>query len=130
MKLRVLVVAVSNRRRLNCSGLDSKARMLALRLKGRLPPAWKVDVEDLGNMPGGPTIQVCNSCVSTSMALCVWPCNCYARGDRDQPDLMWDHDLYGRLEAAHAWADAFARYVERKGKVPPGAWRVESRKRP
>lgn len=103
-QLRVLAVAASNRRRVNCSGLDSKARMLILRLKKRLPSAWKVDVEDLGNVPGGPPIRVCNSCVSTSMALCVWPCNCYARGDRDQPDLMWERDLYARLEAADAWA--------------------------
>ncbi|MBI2921428.1 MAG: NAD(P)H-dependent oxidoreductase [Planctomycetes bacterium] len=102
--LRILVVAASNRRRLNCSGLDSKARMLTLRMKRRLPKSWKVDLEDLGNVPGRPGIQACNSCVSTSMALCVWPCNCYSRGDAEQPDLMWDRDLYARLEAADAWA--------------------------
>jgi hypothetical protein len=38
------------------------------------------------------------------MALCVWPCNCYERDNRDEPDLMWDLDLYARLDLADAWA--------------------------
>jgi multimeric flavodoxin WrbA len=38
------------------------------------------------------------------MALCVWPCNCYAKGDRAEPDLTWDLDLYARLDLADAWA--------------------------
>lgn len=102
--LRVLVVAGSNRRSLNCSGLDSKARMLALRMRKLLPKSCTVDFEDLGNAWLKPSIQSCNSCVSSSMALCVWPCNCYERGNKQKPDLMWDRNLYGRLEAADAWA--------------------------
>jgi hypothetical protein len=38
------------------------------------------------------------------MALCVWPCNCYERGRKDGPDLMWDIDLYARLDLGDAWA--------------------------
>ena len=38
------------------------------------------------------------------MALCVWPCNCYEPGNKDEPDLMWDLDLYARLDLADAWA--------------------------
>jgi multimeric flavodoxin WrbA len=38
------------------------------------------------------------------MALCVWPCNCYERGSKDEPDLMWDLDIYARLDLADAWA--------------------------
>ena len=38
------------------------------------------------------------------MALCVWPCNCYEPGNKDKPDLMWDLDLYARLDLADAWA--------------------------
>ncbi len=73
-------------------------------MKQRLPKGWKVDVQDLGNVYSDPGIQSCNSCVSSSMALCVWPCNCYSRGDRKKPDLMWDLNLYARLQAADAWA--------------------------
>jgi hypothetical protein len=37
------------------------------------------------------------------MSLCVWPCNCYERGSKAEPDLMWDLDLYSRLDLADAW---------------------------
>ncbi|HZH37784.1 MAG TPA: hypothetical protein VEX65_10935, partial [Flavisolibacter sp.] len=49
-------------------------------------------------------IQSCNACVSTSMALCVWPCNCYEKNSSAEPDLMWDMDMYARLDMADAWA--------------------------
>jgi multimeric flavodoxin WrbA len=102
--LRVLLIAGSNRRQYNCPGVDSKARTLMLRMAERLPDAWEIDLEDLGNVYGRARIQSCNACVSTSMALCCWPCNCYQKDDRDEPDLMWDLDLYARLDLADAWA--------------------------
>ena len=101
---RVLIVAGSNRRQYNCPGVDSKARALMLRMAERLPQAWEIDYEDLGNVYGRARIQSCNACVSTAMALCVWPCNCYEPGNKDEPDLMWDLDLYARLDLADAWA--------------------------
>lgn len=100
---RALVIAGSDRRQYNCPGVDSKARALALRVVDRLPSAWEIDVEDLGNVYGRARIQSCNACVSTSMALCVWPCNCYEPNHKDEPDLMWDLDLYSRLDLADAW---------------------------
>ncbi len=102
--LRVLLIAGSNRRQYNCPGVDSKARALMLRMAERLPADWEIDVEDLGNVYGRARIQSCNACVSTSMALCCWPCNCYEKGHRAEPDLMWDLDLYARLDLADAWA--------------------------
>ena len=102
--LRVLVVSGSQRRQYNCPGVDSKSRALLLRMAGRLPAGWEVDVEDLGIVYGRARIQPCNACVSTSMALCCWPCNCYEKDDSAEPDLMWDLDLYARLDQADAWA--------------------------
>jgi hypothetical protein len=102
--LRVLVVAGSGRRMHGCPGLDSKARFLMQRMAARLPPGWQIDTEDIGNEHGKPKIQGCNGCVSSSMALCVWPCNCYGPKSDTQPDLLWDLDLYGRLARADAWA--------------------------
>lgn len=102
--LRVLLVAASQRRLHSCPGLDSKARALMLRMAAMMPPGWQVDTEDLGNEHGKARIQSCNACVSSSMALCVWPCNCYGPRSDTQPDLMWDLDLYGRLARADAWA--------------------------
>jgi multimeric flavodoxin WrbA len=102
--LRVLLIAGSARRLHSCPGLDSKARALMQRMAAMLPAGWQIDTEDIGNEHGKPKIQGCNGCVSSSMALCVWPCNCYGPRSESQPDLMWDLDLYGRLARADAWA--------------------------
>lgn len=101
---RILIIAGSNRRQYNCPGVDSKARTLMLRMAERLPEAWEIDYEDLGNIYSREHIQSCNACVSVSMALCVWPCNCYEKNNGAEPDLMWNLDLYSRLDLADAWA--------------------------
>jgi hypothetical protein len=101
---RILLLAGSDRRQYNCPGVDSKARALTLRLADQLPAEWEIDVEDLGNVYRREQIQSCNACVSTSMALCCWPCNCYEKGSTAEPDLMWNLDLYARLDLADAWA--------------------------
>jgi hypothetical protein len=101
---RMLIIAGSDRRQYNCPGVDSKARTLMFRMAEQLPQEWEIDLEDLGNVFGRARIQSCNACVSTSMALCVWPCNCYEKGNKKEPDLMWDLDLYARLDLADAWA--------------------------
>lgn len=101
---RVLIISGSNRRQYNCPGVDSKSRALMLRMAGHLPPEWEIDYEDLGNLYAREHIQSCNACVSTSMALCVWPCNCYEKDSKAEPDLMWNLDLYARLDLADAWA--------------------------
>lgn len=101
---RVLIISGSNRRQYNCPGVDSKSRMLMLRMAERLPQDWEIDYEDLGNVYSRANIRSCNACVSTAMSLCVWPCNCYRKKDSAEPDLMWDLDLYARLDAADAWA--------------------------
>lgn len=75
-----------------------------LRMVERLPQEWEIDFEDLANIYGRENIRSCNACVSTSMALCVWPCNCYEKGSKKEPDLMWNLDLYARLDLADAWA--------------------------
>ncbi|MGI8525487.1 MAG: NAD(P)H-dependent oxidoreductase [Pseudolabrys sp.] len=102
--LRVMIIAGSQRRQYNCPGVDSKSRTLMLRMAERLPQDWEIDFEDLGNVFGRARIQSCNACVSTAMSLCVWPCNCYERDNKEEPDLMWDLDMYARLDLADAWA--------------------------
>lgn len=102
--LRVLILSGSQRREKNCPKQDSKSRAFMLRMKELLPKDWIVDYDDLGNVKHTNTIQPCNACVSTAMPLCVWPCNCYSRNDTHKPDLMWNLDLYARLDLADAWA--------------------------
>ena len=101
---RVLIIAGSGRKQYNCPGVDGKARMLMLQMADMLPQLWEIDYEDLSNAYGRAHIQSCNACVSTSMALCVWPCNCYKKNSRTETDFMWDADLYARLDMADAWA--------------------------
>ena len=101
---RVLLIAGSARRQYGCPSIDSKARALMFRMADRLPQEWEIDIEDLGNVWGREQIRTCNACVSTSMALCVWPCNCYSKKNAAQPDLMWNLDLYSRFDLADAWA--------------------------
>ncbi|MEO7359620.1 MAG: flavodoxin family protein, partial [Gemmatimonadaceae bacterium] len=101
---RVLIIAGSSRRQYNCPGVDSKARALMLRMAKVLPPEWEIDYEDIGNVYKREQIRSCNACVSTSMALCVWPCNCYEHDSNSEPDLMWNPDMYSRFDLADAWA--------------------------
>ncbi|WP_229738696.1 NAD(P)H-dependent oxidoreductase [Parapedobacter pyrenivorans] len=101
---RVLIISGSQRRQYNCPGVDSKSRTLMLKMAEMLPKEWEIDYEDLGNVYARAGIQSCNACVSTAMALCVWPCNCYKKDSRKEPDLMWNLDLYARLDMADAWA--------------------------
>jgi len=101
---RVLIISGSDRRQYNCPGVDSKSRALMLRMAKRLPQDWEIDYEDLGNVYARSRIQSCNACASTAMPLCVWPCNCYEKSNKDEPDLMWDLDMYARLDLADAWA--------------------------
>ncbi len=101
---RVLIISGSGRRQYNCPGVDSKSRTLMLKMAEMLPQDWEIDYEDLGNVYSREHIQSCNACVSTSMALCVWPCNCYSKNSSSEPDLMWNLDMYARLDMADAWA--------------------------
>ncbi|QNF34114.1 flavodoxin family protein [Adhaeribacter swui] len=101
---RVLIISGSDRRQYNCPGVDSKSRTLMLQMAEMLPADWEIDYEDLGNVYSRARIQSCNACVSTSMALCVWPCNCYEKNSSSEPDLLWDLDMYARLDMADAWA--------------------------
>ena len=101
---RILIISGSDRRQYNCPGVDSKSRTLMLKMAEMLPQDWEIDYEDLGNVYARARIQSCNACVSTSMALCVYPCNCYEKGSSKEPDLMWDLDMYARFDMADAWA--------------------------
>lgn len=101
---RILIISASQRRQYNCPGVDGKSRTLMLKMADMLPSRWEIDYEDLSNVYKREKIQPCNACVSTSMALCVWPCNCYSKNDTAEPDLMWNLDLYSRLDMADAWA--------------------------
>lgn len=49
----VLIIAGSGRKLYNCPGVDSKARMLMLKMAKMLPSGWEIDYEDSSNAYGG-----------------------------------------------------------------------------
>ena len=63
---------------------------------------FEVDVLDLSRQTSefGKQIHPCKSCVSTSMALCHWPCSCYPNYSLGQTD-DWMNEIYSAWVAAH-----------------------------
>jgi multimeric flavodoxin WrbA len=63
---------------------------------------FAVDILDLSRLTSeyGREIHPCKSCVSTSMALCHWPCSCYPNYSLGQTD-DWMNEIYPMWVAAH-----------------------------
>jgi multimeric flavodoxin WrbA len=63
---------------------------------------YEVDILDLSRVTSeyGRQTHPCKSCVSTSMALCHWPCSCYPNYSLGQTD-DWMNEIYPLWVAAH-----------------------------
>jgi multimeric flavodoxin WrbA len=61
-----------------------------------------VDVLELGKLTSeyGRNIHLCKVCLSTSPALCHWPCSCYPKYSLGQTQ-DWMNDIYPMWVAAH-----------------------------
>lgn len=103
LKLRILVINGSSRSEHTCPGEMSKTwRMLEIAESCFREMDFDVDVLDLSRLTSefGKQIHPCKSCVSTSMALCHWPCSCYPNYSLGQTD-DWMNDIYPLWVAAH-----------------------------
>ena len=100
---RILIVSGSTRSEHSCPGEVSKTRRLAdhaaKAIEGR---GLEVDLLDLSHLADEPwkVIHPCKACVSTSMALCHWPCSCYPNHAMGQTN-DWMAEIYPRWVAAH-----------------------------
>src|ERR1700709_396615 len=100
---RILVINGSSRNEHTCPGEMAKAWGL---IKGAEPlfqeMGFEVDILDLSRLTSefGKQIHPCKSCVSTSMALCHWPCSCYPNYSLQQTD-DWMNEIYSLWVAAH-----------------------------
>jgi hypothetical protein len=86
----------SSRSEHTCPGEMSKSwRMLELARSCLRDMGFEVDVLDLSRQTSefGKQIHWCKSCVSTSMALCHWPCSCYPNYSLGQTD-DWMNEIY------------------------------------
>jgi multimeric flavodoxin WrbA len=102
-KPRILLINGSSRSEHTCPGEMSKSWRL---IKSAEPVfegmGFAVNILDLSRLTSefGRQIHPCKSCVSTSMALCHWPCSCYPNYSLGQSD-DWMNEIYPMWVAAH-----------------------------
>jgi multimeric flavodoxin WrbA len=99
----ILLINGSPRSEHTCPGETSKTwRMVMLAETVFQDMSVKVSVLDLSRLVSefGKQIHPCKSCVSTSMALCHWPCSCYPNYSLGQTD-DWMNEIYPLWVAAH-----------------------------
>jgi len=100
---RILIINGSSRSEHTCPGEMSKTwRLVKLAEPVFGEFGFHVDILDLSRTTSefGKQINPCKSCVSTSMALCHWPCSCYPNYSLGQTD-DWMNDIYPLWVAAH-----------------------------
>lgn len=86
-----------------CPGEMSKSwRLVKLAELAMIEMGFAVDLLDLSRTTSefGKQIHPCKSCVSTSIALCHWPCSCYPNYALGQTD-DWMNEIYPMWVAAH-----------------------------
>lgn len=95
-KPRILIVNGSSRSEHTCPGEMSKTwRLIEMVRPCFTEWGFETDVLDLSRVTSefGKQIHPCKSCVSTSMALCHWPCSCYPNYSLGQID-DWMNEIY------------------------------------
>ena len=100
---RALVIAGAARHDQTCPGEMSKTYRLASLAREEIERAGLFcDFLDLSLLTAeyGRQILPCKACVSTSMALCHWPCSCYPNHAMGQV-VDWMNEIYPRWVAAH-----------------------------
>ena len=100
---RVLLICAAARNDKTCPGEMSKTyRLVEIAREALAGAACDVDLLDLSVLISEPNkvIYPCKACVSTSMALCHWPCSCYPNHALGQVN-DWMNELYPRWVAAH-----------------------------
>jgi multimeric flavodoxin WrbA len=103
LRPRILLINGSSRTEHTCPGEMSKSWRLVEIAKATLCEigGLGIDILDLSRTTSeyGVTIHPCKSCVSTSMALCHWPCSCYPNYSLGQVH-DWMNEIYPLWVAA------------------------------
>jgi multimeric flavodoxin WrbA len=100
---RILIVNGSSRSDQTCPGEMSKTwRLVKIAEPVFQEMGFAVDILDLSRLTSefGKQIHPCKACVSTSMALCHWPCSCYPNHAIGQTN-DWMNEIYPLWVAAH-----------------------------
>jgi hypothetical protein len=100
---RVLLINGSSRSDQTCPGEISKTyRLYKIAEQALREQDAAVELLDLSRLTSemGRHIHPCKSCVSTSMALCHWPCSCYPNYSLQQTS-DWMNEIYPMWVEAH-----------------------------
>jgi multimeric flavodoxin WrbA len=100
---RILLINGSSRSDQTCPGEMSKTwRLVKIAEPVFQEMGFAVDILDLSRLTSefGKQIHPCKACVSTSVALCHWPCSCYPNYAVGQTD-DWMNEIYPLWVAAH-----------------------------
>ena len=96
-KPKIVIFNGSPRRLKSCANQTSKTQKLVEYAIEKYLPFVDFDVIDLS--VGKVNIQPCKGCISTANGFhCHFPCSCYAKGSKVQTDLMYEADIYKKLE--------------------------------
>lgn len=98
-KVKIMIISASPRAEENCPLEWGKSRKLTQWLIKNKPEFIDYDFLDLALKDSESVVQPCKGCISTSWALCGYRCTCYKKG-LEHPDLMYEEDVYQRLEDA------------------------------
>jgi multimeric flavodoxin WrbA len=101
-KPKVLIFNGSPRKKNSCANQTSKTQKIVQYTTGAYLPFVDFEVIDLS--VGKVNIQPCKGCVSTSNGFhCHWQCSCFKKGSTKAPDLMYEADIYSKLETCDAF---------------------------
>lgn len=104
-KPKVVLFQGSSRDKDTCPNMNSKTHNLIDYILEKWSPFVDFKVIDLAvNQNKKPIIQPCKGCVSTAGGYhCHFPCSCYFKDNKKQPDLMKELDVYTHLENSDAF---------------------------
>jgi multimeric flavodoxin WrbA len=97
-KINILAIQGSARNEKCCPDHESKSyRLLKNAIKDRKDVLF--DVVDLSVQCDGNIVQPCKACISTAGGIhCHFPCSCYSKNNKKIPDLMYNENVYEKLE--------------------------------
>jgi len=96
-KPKIVLFQGSPRSENSCANQMSKSEKVCKYLLDKWSPF--VDFEYVNLSVGPVSIQPCKGCVSTSNGMhCHWHCSCFSKGSKQFPDLMYEADIYKKLE--------------------------------
>lgn len=104
-KPKVILFQGSPRDKDTCPNMNSKTHNLVDYILEKWSPFIEFEIIDLAvNQNKRPIIQPCKGCVSTAGGFhCHMSCSCYFKGNKKQPDLLKELDVYEKLQKSDAF---------------------------